>query len=309
MIPIIDWHCDVLYKLEKHPEWRFSDCEHLDVNALKMRQGGVKVQAFALFIEPSIPIEDKFASAKCQVERFKTHVLSTPGFVQIRHFKEIHDLKDDEIGVFLTLEGLDCVGSDLDKVKYFLDEGVLSVGFTWNNANLACDGIMEPRGAGLSAFGYDVVSLLNERGVFADVSHISEHGFEDVLNSADHVIASHSNARSVFHHVRNLTDHQLSRMLTKGAPVHLVFFSRFTSDHSPCTLDDLIKHLEYMIQMGLVSQLGLGSDFDGIDDKIVGLEDSSQTQNLLSHLEKHFGQDIAQRIAYKNFMHYVDTKL
>lgn len=90
---------------------------------------------------------------------------------------DLENLPEDKIGAMLTLEGIEPIGRDLDKLTQLLDGGVLSVGLTWNNANLAADGIMEERGAGLTRFGKDIIHLLNERKVFTDVSHLSVKAF------------------------------------------------------------------------------------------------------------------------------------
>lgn len=307
--PIIDWHCDVLMKLHQNPEYSFYDNENLDVNVLKLRKGGVKVQACAIFIDPDAYIDNKYDVALGQIDAFKNNVLKQEGIVHIKHFAEIENLKDDEIGVFLTLEGLDCVGSDITKVKQFIDEGVLSIGMTWNDANLACDGIGETRGAGLTTFGFDVVKLANDRDVFIDVSHISLNGFEDVLDTAKHVIASHSNVQKLASHRRNLNDGQIQRMKDKGALVHFVYCDAFVNDQhrvEPTTIQMLVDHIEHLHHAGLASQLGLGSDFDGISSKIVNLEDASQSQNLLHEISVRLGSAFAEDIAFGNFMKYIN---
>ena len=306
--PIIDWHCDVLMKLHQHPEYSFYDNENLDVNVLKLRKGGVKVQACAIFIDPDTYIDNKYDVALGQIDAFKNNVLKQDGIVHIKHFFEIENLKDDEIGVFLTLEGLDCVGSDITKVKQFIDEGVLSIGMTWNDANLACDGIGEARGAGLTTFGFEVVKLANDHDVFIDVSHISLNGFEDVLDTAKHVIASHSNAQKLASHRRNLNDGQIQRMKDKGALVHFVYCDAFVNDQhrvEPTTIEMLVDHIAYFHNAGLSLQLGLGSDFDGISSKIVNLEDASHSQHLLHEVASRLDSTFAENLASGNFMNYI----
>lgn len=307
--PVIDWHCDALLKLQENQDLDFYDSDALDVNVVKLRKGGVKVQAFAIFIDPEIPWNQKYDAALTQVKMYKEKVLSQEGFVQIRSFREIHDLEDDEIGTFLTLEGLDCVDTDINKVQHLLDEGVLSIGMTWNNANLACDGIGEKRGAGVTEFGLEVIELMNKNNLFIDVSHISLKGFEDVLDNATHVIASHSNAQTIASHRRNLNDAQIKRMKAKEFPIHLVYCEPFIVDLMPAKIDDLIKHVDYFIKQGYELSLGLGSDFDGIFTKVENLEDSSDTQNMLKAIENQFGSEVAMNIAYSNFMRYVDTHM
>src|SRR5699024_1394810 len=101
---------------------------------------------------------------------------------QIKHIKKWEDfnhLNDDEIGAVLTLEGADAFGNDLMKLRQLYRLGVMSLGLTWNNANLCADGVGEDRLAGLSNLGKEVVQLNNEFKVLTDVSHLTEKGFWD----------------------------------------------------------------------------------------------------------------------------------
>ncbi|AZK43609.1 peptidase [Erysipelothrix piscisicarius] len=307
---IIDLHCDVLLKLQQDQSLNFKDSNELDVNYEKLKASNTKVQAMAIFIDPDLNFNDKYQIALEQIDVYKHRVLTIPHVVQIRSFSDIEKLGSDEIGTFLTLEGLDCVGNDMEKVKHLLDEGVLSIGMTWNDANLACDGIGEPRGAGLTAFGFNVVEELNERNLFVDVSHISLKGFDDVLNSAKHVIASHSNVKAIASHRRNLNDNQIRRMLEGGFPIHVVYYDAFvTDDEKETEISDLVRHIEYLVEMGCEQQIGLGSDFDGIATKIKYLADASKTQNLLLEIENTLGEKFTNAIAYDNFINYVNYKM
>lgn len=300
---VIDLHCDVLMKLANNSSFDFFSNE-LDINYNKLKQGNVKVQAMAIFIDPNISSDKQFEEALKQIQAYKEKVLTTEGVIQITRWSQLQELTDNQIGTFLTLEGVDCIGNDLSKLEYLINQGVLSCGLTWNNANLACDGIMEQRGAGLSKFGKEVVILLNSRDILIDVSHISEKGFMDVVKLGKHVIASHSNSYSICGHTRNLRDYQIEELLKRDSIVHLVYCTAFVSD-SPVTIDDLIKHVNYFIERGMENNIGLGSDFDGIKEKIVQLEDSSMTMNFISTLENKYGTETTKKICCDNFIAYI----
>lgn len=214
-------------------------------------------------------------------------------------------MQEGELGTFLTLEGVDCIGNDLAKLDALLDAGVLSVGLTWNSVNLACDGLGEPRGGGLTAFGKAVVNRLNERKILVDVAHISVQGFWDVISLADHVIASHANVRKICDHRRNLTDHQIKALIARDGVMHCVYLPTFVKAEGPVTLDDLLEHFAALNALGVMDHVGLGSDFDGISSKIVGLEDSRKTKDLLAALTQIYGSQTAAKIANGNFRAYV----
>lgn len=303
----LDLHCDVLYKMSAH-NYSFHDDENLDINYLKLKEGGVKVQAMAIFIDPDIPTDMQYNEALNQLRKYQTEVITHPNIKHLTSLKEINDIQEDEIGTFLTLEGLDCIGNDIQKLEYLLDQGVLLVGMTWNSINHACDGIGEPRGAGLSSFGFEVVELLNQRDIFVDVSHISLKGFEDILKHAKHMIASHSNSKNVWNHRRNLSDEQVRAMIDKDALIHLVYLPEFIGELE-VEISDLDKHIKHFIKLGASNQLGLGSDFDGITNKIINLEHAGKTQNIVDYLEKEYDEDFVDQIIGGNFMRYVNENM
>lgn len=301
---VIDLHCDALWKLsDKNGKLRFADAPELDTNKERLQAGGVKVQAFAIFMEPDLPSDQKFREALNQIDYFYEEVLGkNPEMKLIKKWSDFDDLKDEEIGAFLTLEGVDPIGNDLVKLRTLYQLGVLSVGLTWNNANLAADGAGEPRGGGLTLLGKEIVQLNNEHKVLTDVSHLSEKGFWDVMELADYPIASHSNSRTLCDHRRNLTDEQAKAMFAKGGLIHVVYNPPFIKETGEVNLDDLIRHIDHFCSLGGVNQIGLGSDFDGIFEKVKDLENASHTPNLINQLLKYYKEDEVKGFAYQNFL-------
>ncbi|MFO7341735.1 MAG: dipeptidase [Bacillaceae bacterium] len=304
---VIDLHCDVLLKLSQGKgKLRFRDSKELDVNFERLRKGKVKVQFFAVFLEPEIPAEQKFVEALNQIDYFYEEVLKkNPEMKHIKEWSDIEKLKEGEIGAVLTLEGADAVGDDLMKLRTLYRLGVKLVGLTWNFANYAADGVMEERGGGLTRFGKEVVRLNNEQKVFTDVSHLSERGFWEVMELADYPIASHSNAKSLCNHPRNLTDEQAKALFQKGGMVHVVYNPPFIKESGNASIGDLVRHIDHFCSLGGVKQIGLGSDFDGIEQKVKNLEDASKTQNLILALLKYYKEDEVKGFAYRNFLEHL----
>lgn len=304
---IVDLHCDVLMKLwEGKDSVSFKNSQTLDANLDRLQNGQVKIQCFAIFIPPEMKAEEKFQAALDQVDYFYTEILAK--HQEIKHIKNwsmVHSLKQGEIGAVLTLEGVDCIGNDLHKLSILYHLGVLSVGLTWNYANLAADGVGEPRGAGLTKFGKEIVAINNAKKIFTDVSHLAERGFWDVIELADYPIASHSNSKTICDHPRNLTDQQAEALFQKNAMIHVVYNPPFTSNKKMATISDLIKHIDHFCTLGGINQIGLGSDFDGIDEKIIGLETAAQHQNLINELLKYFTEDQVKGFAGGNFLKHI----
>lgn len=304
---IIDLHCDSLLKLwEAKGNLSFADGAELNTNKLNLQKGKVKVQCFAVFLEPDIPSDYKFQAALEQIDYFYREVLGkNPEMRQISKWSDFERLQDGDIGAMLTLEGVDAIGNDLTKLNILYQLGVRSIGLTWNHANLAADGAGEPRGGGLTLFGKEIVLWNNEHRVLTDVSHLCERSFWDVIEIARYPIASHSNARKICNHPRNLTDEQARALFKKGGMVHVVYYPEFIRDGGePAVIDDLIAHIDHFCSLGGKKHIGLGSDFDGISAFVLGLEDASKSQNLIEKLLQYFKEDDVKGFAYRNFLEH-----
>lgn len=307
MLNVIDLHCDVLLKLyESQGEFKFKNAHELDTNKERLQKGEVKVQAFAVFIYPTVKSDQKFQVALDQIHYFYTDVLANnPEMKLIKDWSDIESLQEGEIGALLTLEGVDAIGNDLQKLSILHQLGVRSVGLTWNNSNLAADGAGEKRGAGLTSFGEEIVAFNNEHKMLTDVSHLCEKAFWDVLDVAKYPVASHSNAKAIRNHVRNLSDEQAKAMFDKDAMVHMVYFPEFVKDKENVLIGDLIEHIDHFCSLGGEKNIGLGSDFDGIAKKIVHLENASMQQNLVNELLKNYSEDLVKGFAYENFIRHL----
>ena len=227
---IFDAHCDVLYKLFMDPTLEFANSPGLQVNLERLKASNTKVQLFAIYVPESVHPDLKFEAALRMADLFYEKVLTPhPQIKLVKDREDIDGLAEDEIGAVLTLEGCDAIGQDLLKLRTLLRLGVRSVGLTWNYGNYVADGALEERGAGLSRFGRQVVQLLNDTGIVCDVSHLSEQGFWDVMESADQVFASHSNCYSLCRHPRNLRDNQIKALIDRDSVIGVTFVPEFLS--------------------------------------------------------------------------------
>ena len=307
---IIDLHCDVLFKMhESKGKIRFTDSAELDVTYEKLKQGGVRIQAFAIFISPSIKSDEKFQVALDQIHYFYSEVIGkNSNMKSLRSWEDFDQLKEGQIGAFLTLEGVDCIGNDLRKLSILHELGVRSIGLTWNNANLAADGIGEERGAGLTTFGKEIIQFCNEKKILSDVSHLSEKAFWDVMDMAHFPIASHSNSKAICADQRNLTDEQAIHLFNNNGLIHVIYNPPFVVEKGAASISDLISHIDHFCSLGGVGQIGLGSDFDGISEKIIGLEDASMHPALINALLTKYSEDEVKGFAYQNFLNYRPDK-
>src|SRR5690625_1237285 len=309
---VIDTHCDALLKLQLAKNGQpygvepisFYDADELERTVGRLKEGQGMAQFFARFIYPDVPDTIKWQKALEQVDLFYTEILGkNPQMKHITKWEQLDELEEGEIGAVLTLEGADAFGNDLMKLRQLYRLGVMSLGMTWNNANLCADGVGESRGGGLTDLGREVVRLNNEHKVFTDVAHASLQTFWDIMDEADYVMASHANARAIHDHGRNLYDDQVKAIIDKGGLIHVVYYSQFVNGKSDGgTISDLIKHIDHLCELGGVNHIGFGSDFDGINGYLKNLKHAGHHQNLVNELLKHYSEEEVKGFAYQNFL-------
>ncbi|CQR47621.1 Membrane dipeptidase (Peptidase family M19) [Paraliobacillus sp. PM-2] len=299
---IIDAHCDVLLKLWSD-NLDFKTSEKLQVNLKKWRESPVKVQCFAIFVPAEVKEERRFQVALEMITIFFEKIIEPYEDIKfIANKGDLESLKENERGAMLTLEGCHVIGDDINKLKTLLRLGVRAVGLTWNQANAVADGIGEKRGAGLSSFGEEVVALLNQENIWVDVSHLSYQGFFDVMKQAKYVMASHANVLHLCSHPRNLDHEQIQAIIHKNGWIGVTFVPFFTKEQQTVTYYDTIQHVLAYIHAGAETCLGFGSDFDGIDQYIVGLESMEGYRILSDELKNKLTERQWKNIAYQNFI-------
>lgn len=276
------------------------------VDLARLAAGGVSCQVFTLFVPPTVPPAWNTLRALEILDAVAQEVGALEDKLLWVHRGADLDRARQEgrIAILVTLEGCEVLGGSLATLRAFYRLGVRAAGLTWNVRNELADGVGEPRGAGLTGFGREVVAEMNNLGMVVDVSHLSEAGFWEVLEiSRQPVIASHSNARRLCDHRRNLTDDQIRALARKGGVIGINFCPEFLTDRGPATLQDVVRHIEYMIELAGPDHVGLGSDFDGIPSTPSGLEDVSQLPRLTEALlAAGLGEETVQKVLGHNFL-------
>ncbi len=172
--------------------------------------------------------------------------------------------KAGKLAAVLVVENSDGTEGSLNVLRMLHKVGVRSIGLTHNTSSWAADGNAEARSrGGLTTFGVQLVEEMNRLGMLVDVSHISERGFWDVMETAQRpVIASHSNCKAVCDHPRNLSDEQIQALAKNGGSMGVTFVPSFVDAAAP-TLDRLLDHIDHAVQLVGADHVGIGSDFDG----------------------------------------------
>ncbi|MCA1062449.1 dipeptidase (plasmid) [Cytobacillus spongiae] len=300
---IFDAHCDVLMKLYLKPGQAAFQSQHsLHITYPMLIEKRSRVQLFAIYIPSHLKAGQRFQAALEMVNLFHNEILKpNPKLRHVTSKHEVDRLAHDEIGAMLTLEGTEAIEEDLTKLEILYRLGVRSVGLTWNWANAAADGALEPRGGGLTHFGHEVVSFLNQNKVWTDVSHLSEKAFWDTMECAEYPIASHSNAYSICPHPRNLKNDQIQAMIKKDSVMGITFVPPFLNKKGHAVVTDVIRHVEHVCSLGGENHIGFGSDFDGISETVQGLSSFHQYDNLINALQRYYSESQVKKFLFNNF--------
>lgn len=187
----------------------------------------------------------------------------------------LHNIITHKVSAFLTLEDGRPLEGDIHRLDKLYKMGIRLITLTWNFENsLGFPNSKDPQimSQGLKDFGFEVVEEMNRLGMIIDVSHLSDGGFFDVIqHSKKPITASHSNARQLAAHPRNLTDEMMRLIADNGGIIGLNFFAQFLSpnpDDNLSRISHMVDHLEHMRQVAGMESLALGSDFDGIDCRL-----------------------------------------
>ena len=229
-------------------------------------------------------------------------------FAQVRKFSDIPSILDEgKVAAILTVENAACLDAGLEVVDEFERDGVLIAGVTWNYKNVLGSGNEYPE-QGLSQLGREYVAALEEHGIVADVSHLNEKGFWELDEIATKpYVATHSNARSVCGHLRNLTDEQFGALTARGGVVGLNFHEGFVHDGGYAyTFDELSAHVDHWLSLGGEDHIALGSDRDGADVP-TWLADCSGQQALFERFEERFGLDVTRKLFYENALRFFSS--
>lgn len=279
-----DLHCDTLMKLEKSGDL---DKGTSMVTLAGLRQGGVALQCFADFVPTGM--FPKFCRRTLSEMMFGMRYRNYQAMMA-RHSDVLFpvlcaaDLNragmDGRIGVLLTIEDGGVMGDKLENVRKYYDMGVRMVTLTWNHPNSIGHPHSKDSAAmakGLTDYGRQVVEEMERLGMVIDVSHGSDALFFQVAEQAKKpFVASHSNARAVCGHTRNMRDDMIRLLADKGGVMGLNIGPEFLSDGGTASrIDDMVRQVLHIRSVGGSGVLALGSDFDGVrgDFEIAGPQD------------------------------------
>lgn len=273
-----DMHCDTITTLYDRMQKGSSETlrnNFIQIDFEKLGKSAYLLQNFAVFLDKEIWTKDLYKEAMLRIDFFRNQLSQNDDLIRlVTSFDEIlRNEKEGRTSALLTLEGGEILEGNVDNLTVFHEKGVRMITLTWNYDNELGHCHFDVEGRGLTKFGVEAVERMEELHMIPDVSHGSDALFFDVCKVAKKpFVASHSNARSVYDRTRNMSDEMIRALAEHGGVMGMNFYAGFTSakarDAGMCYLEDILKHMKHVVNVGGIECLGLGSDFDGIDTDV-----------------------------------------
>jgi len=362
----IDTHCDTPLHMMREG-WKIGERHEPGergsgkVDLPRMKEGGLDAQFFAVFVGQGERNPEGYAKAQTRADKLlaKIHQMydDYPDLVEFAATPE-DAYRIEKLGkraIYIGMENGYPIGKDLSMIEKYYDRGVRYITLCHTKNNDICDSSTDPNGAehqGLSEFGRQVVAEMNRIGMIIDVSHISDEAFFDVLEvSQTPVIASHSCARALCDHPRNLTDEMLKALAQNGGVIQMCILSSFvkkikqdpekeaareatfekirekygkwdeiqdekirqayrdewhtvyeTYPVEQATVQDVVDHIDHVVELIGIDHIGIGTDFDG-GGGVIGCNDVSEMGNITRELVRRgYSDEDIRKVWSGNFM-------
>lgn len=311
---IIDSHVDTPTQLIRCKRNIGLDNPDGQVDFPKMKAGGVDGAFFALYTPPEMKGAEATRHALDMLSATYDACEENADVAALAFSPEEAEENRSQglLSVFLGMENAEPIGESLSLLRTFYRLGVSYVTLTHNADNAVADSAAQgTRWGGLSPFGREVVAEMNALGMMIDLSHASDKTFWDCIKySKAPIVATHSCCRAICGHRRNLTDDMLDALGDKDGYVGINFYPFFLSDRMDeshpwrAGVRDIVDHIDHAVQMAGIGHVGLGSDFDGIEDFTPeGLENISKMGLVLDEMRRRgYSENAVSKVAGQNLL-------
>ena len=287
----LDTHCDTPMKFDQKIRFDKRDPRIL-VDLHKMTEGHLDATIMVAYLRQmerdKASLDAAFAKADRLLNEIEEMVAHSAESVGIAYTPDdLYRLKrEGRRALMLGIENGYAIGDDPTRIEYFRRRGVVYMTLCHNGDNDLCDSARgNAEHGGLSALGRKVISEMNRVGMVVDLSHAAESSFYQAIEaSSTPIVCSHSSARALCDHPRNLTDDQLRALAASGGVVQTCLYDGFLRKEGGATIDDAIRHIRHMVDVAGIDHVGVGTDFDG-DGGIIGCADASEVINLTRRLQ------------------------
>lgn len=313
---ICDCHCDTLTELYNKNASLYENEQHFDIKRQIALGGGL--QFCAIYVPTEVfRYQGGLRYTLCLLDKYNQEIkkLHENGIdvLQVRTAEDAGNVLKHKAATLLAIEEGGAIDGSLEALRCLYELGVRAMTLTWSNRNDIADGINEEAtGSGLTLFGKQVVAEMNRLGMLVDVSHISTAGFWSVIEtSTKPIIATHSNAKSLCSHPRNLNDEQIKALAQNGGLAGITFAGQFLEeDWRNACIESVYKHIEYMLNLiGNDDHIGFGSDFDGISHPPYNIQGVQDYKPLIEYLSKYYSDETINKITHQNVINLLQKVL
>ena len=309
----LDSHCDTPMFFDQQIDFASRDPKIL-VDLHKMTEGHLDATIMVAYLKQLELTDEALLAATAKADRIlneiEAMVAKSCSYVDIAYTPaDLYRLKSEgKKAIMLGIENGYAIGNDISNIERFRNRGVVYMTLCHNGNNQLCGSARyNDEGLGVNAFGEQVIKEMNRVGMMVDISHAGEQTFYDALNiSSKPIVASHSSARALCNHPRNLTDDQLKALANKGGVAQVTLYSGFLKEQGMATIQDAIEHLNHMVNIMGIEHVGIGTDFDG-DGGITGCASASELINFTRCLLKErYNEADIRRIWGGNFLRVME---
>lgn len=259
--PVIDLHVDLSYRVNFRNGTLARGSGQMRARSLE--RAGVQGVVLPLFVPKSVSPEGPRATdLQASFERLTSLIPETPPYELPGCAARPHAVR-----TWLAFEGAAPLASDSGSVARWVTRGARIFGLVHTSDNELAGSSGGPGRGGLTDAGRELVRRIHEQGGILDVSHASDAATDDMLKLGAAlgmpVVATHSNARAITPHPRNLTDDQIRAIARTGGVVGINFHSRFLVERGRAHLGDVVRHVRHVMRVAGVDHVAIGSDFEG----------------------------------------------
>ena len=267
------------------------------------------IQFMATFIDPKF--ENGFQRA---IDVIDYYLKNKKDEVLIKNKLDVYNvLNDKSVGIFLTIENGKAIENKIENVDTLYDKGVRLMSVNWNEDNLLGTGALTTKKTGLTELGKQYVKKLEEKNIIIDISHSSERTFWDVINNTNKtVVATHSCCYNMCNHPRNLKDDQIKAIASRNGIIGICLCSSFLRENGSANVNDIVRHIDYIIHLVGEDYAGLGTDFDGVTKahQLSDIHRLNEIGILVQHLKTNgYKQETINKIMGENWLRVLEKNL
>jgi len=308
---MVDLHNDILERIfGEDPNYHLGDYHtKFETDIPRLKIGGVDIQLFVAWVNPSTYAGRYFETTVEMINRLKYEAsLNSGDMIQTFDYStSMSAIEFNKIAAVMCVEGGHSIENSIDKLITLYDAGMRYMTITWNNSLDWAISAKDSRSTtvGLNEFGREVIRKMDSLGVIIDISHTGIKTIQDILEVTNNpIIATHSGARAIQNHYRNLYDSQIIDIANSGGVIGVVFYPWFLTNSSIAYISDVIKHIDHIVNLVGIDHVSIGSDFDGTGGRLpIGLEDVTKFPDLTYALLEHgYSQSEVEKILGGNFL-------